>query len=81
MIVQASGINARINRLAHSFCSKPLAEINEIFHREVEKEREWARRGMKVPDREWENEKRLGGNWENKTLWLRADIPSNSGQM
>lgn len=34
MIVQTGGINARINRLAHSFCSKPLAKINGIFHRE-----------------------------------------------
>lgn len=34
MIVQTAGINARINRLAHSFCSKPLAKINGIFHRE-----------------------------------------------
>lgn len=40
MIVQASGINARINRLAHSFCSKPQPKINGIFQREVEKERE-----------------------------------------
>ena len=39
MIVQASGINARINRLAHSFCSKPLAEINGIFQRERERQK------------------------------------------
>lgn len=39
------------------------------------------RGGMKVSDGEWENEKRLGGNWENKTQWLRADIHSISGQM
>lgn len=31
MIVQESGINARINPLAHSFCSKPPAEINGII--------------------------------------------------
>jgi len=54
MIVQASGINARINRLAHSFCSKPLAEINGIFQREVEKEGEPStyRERMELPDRE-----------------------------
>lgn len=39
MIVQPSGINARINRLARSFCSKPLAEINGIFQGEVKKKK------------------------------------------
>lgn len=54
MIVQASGINARINRLAHSFCSKPLAEINGIFQRERLKKKESPveRGGMELPDRE-----------------------------
>lgn len=31
MMVETSRINARINRLAHSFCSEPPSRINGIF--------------------------------------------------
>lgn len=33
MIVQTRRINAGINRLAHSFCSKPPPRINGVSHR------------------------------------------------
>lgn len=71
MIVQTGGINARINRLAHSFCSKPLAKINGIFHRERcganggagERQSPSARRGERGRGGGGERE-RLGGEIE-----------------